>query len=102
MQYIRFGEILENEKSKVWRGDIAEGELEGVSVYPAIIDNEGRISIGLTLPVTRTTLDTLEHLLAYDNRECYLVADDYIGRGTDNETLIKNVKIIKEIKYRYI
>lgn len=99
MYYIRFGEIPEGEKSKVWRGDIAEGELEGVSVYPAIIDSEGRISIGLTLPVTRTTLDTLTHLLAYDNRDCLLVEGDYVGRGTDNEPLIKNVKIIKRLRY---
>lgn len=100
MQYIRFGDIPENERSKVWNDDEIIGELEGVSVYPAIIDGEGNISIGLTLPVTRTTLDTLNVLLAYDNRKCYLVDGDYVGRGTDNEPLIKNIHIVGTLNYR--
>ena len=53
---------------------------------------------GLTLPTTKTTLYTQQHLLEYDNRHCYLVTGDCVGHGTDGEPLIVNVKIVKEIK----
>ena len=96
--YIRFGDIPVDGKSKVYNGEIEIGTEEGISVYPAFEDKEGNIILGLTLPITRTTLYTQQHLLEYDNRPCYLVSGDYIGKGTDGEPLIKNVKIIKEIK----
>lgn len=98
--YIRFGDIPINERSCEWNGDEIVSVLDGVSVYPAIIDGDGRVSIGITLPVTRTTLDTLTHLLAYDNRDCLLVEGDYVGRGTDNEPLIKNIHIVGTLNYR--
>lgn len=99
--YIRFGDIPENEKSCVWNNDDKIGEEEGVSVYPAIIDADGTISIGLSLPITETTLYTFQGFLQYQDRECWLVAGDLVGRGTDNEPLIKNVRKIQKIhKFR--
>ena len=96
--YIRFGDIPTNSKSKVYNGEIEIGIEEGISVYPAFEDKEGNIILGLNLPITKTSLHTQQHLLEYDNRPCYIVTGDYVGKGTDGEPLIKNVRIIKEIK----
>ena len=96
--YIRFGDIPKDEKSKVYNGEIEIGTENGVSVYPAFEDSEGDIVLGLSLPITKTTLYTQQHLLEYDNRPCYLVSGDYVGKGTDGEPLLKNVKVIREIK----
>ena len=96
--YIRFGDIPKNERSKIYRGEEEIGEEEGVSVYDALIDDWGGVTLGLSLPVTRTSLYTLQHLIEYDNRPCYLVSGNYIGKGSDGEPLIRNVKIVEEIK----
>lgn len=96
--YIRFGDIPKNEKSKVYNGEIEIGTEKGVSVYPAFEDSEGNIVLGLSLPITKTSLYTQQHLLEYDNRACYLVSGDYVGKGTDGEPLLRNIKIIREIK----
>ena len=95
--YIRFGEIPTGEKSKIYRGEIEVGIENGVSVYPAFKTNEGNIVLGLNLPITKTTLHTQQHLIEYDNRPCYLVKGDYIGKDTDGQPLINNITIIKKI-----
>ena len=95
--YIHFGEIPTDEKSKIYRGEIEVGIENGVSVYPAFKTNEGNIVLGLNLPITETTLHTQQHLIEYDNRPCYLVKGDYIGKDTDGQPLINNVSIIEKI-----
>ena len=101
MQYIRFGDIPENEESSVYNGEELIGKERGVSVYPALEDKDGSIIFGLHLPITRTTLYTMQHLIEYDNRPCYLVEGVFVGNGSDGEPLIKNVKIVREItEYR--
>lgn len=97
-KYIRFGDIPINEQSAIYRGEELIGYESGVSVYYAFILDDNTIVLGLSFPITKTTLYTQQHLLEYDNRPCYLVEGDYIGNGTDGEPLIKNVKIISEIK----
>lgn len=94
--YIRFGDVPSNETSKIYRGEVEIGDENGVSVYPAFEVN-GNIVLGLTLPITKTTLYTQQHLLEYDNRPCYLVSGDYVGKGTDGEPLIRNITIIKRL-----
>ena len=94
--YIRFGDIPSNEKSKIYRGEEEISEEDGVSVYPAF-EVDGNVVLGLTLPITKTTLYTQQHLLEYDNRPCYLVSGDYVGKGADGEPLIKNVSVIKQL-----
>ena len=95
--YIRFGEIPTDEKSKIFRGEIEVGTENGVSVYPAFKTIEGDIVLGLNLPITKTTLYTQQHLVEYDDRPCYLVKGDYVGKDTDGQTLINNVSIIEKI-----
>ena len=53
--------------------------------------------MGLNLPITKTTLHTQQYLIEYDNRQCYLVKGDYIGKDTDGQPLINNITIIKKI-----
>ena len=95
--YIRFGEIPTDEKSKIYQGEIEVGTENGVSVYPAFKTSEGDIVLGLSLPITKTTLYTQQHLIEYDDRPCYLVNGDYVSKDTDGQPLIKNVSIIKKI-----
>ena len=98
--YIRFGDVPQNEKSKIYCGEEEIGEENGVSVYRAYEVN-GNIVIGLTLPITQTTLHTQQHLLEYDNRPCYLVKGNYVGEDADGQPLINNVNIIRKIdRYR--
>lgn len=58
------------------------------------------MEVCLPLPINANTLDTFRNLVEYENRPCYLVNGDYIGKGSDNEPLIRNVSIVKKIKYR--
>jgi hypothetical protein len=95
--YIRFGEIPTNEKSNIYQGEIEVGSENGVSVYPAFKTGKGDIVLGLSLPITKTTLYTQQHLIEYDDRPCYLVKGDYVGKDTDGQPLINNVSIIKKI-----
>ena len=95
--YIRFGEISTDEKSKIYQGEIEVGTENGVSVYPAFKTDEGDIVLGLNLPITKTTLYTQQHLIEYDDRPCYLVKGDYIGKDTDGQLLINNINIVEKI-----
>jgi len=95
-KYLRFGDIPENGKSKIWRGEECVGEEEGVSVYEIRLDKDKHISICLPFPFHRDTLDTLCVLTKYDNRPCYTVTGEYVGKGTDGEPLISNVQIEEE------
>lgn len=95
-KYLRFGDIPENGKSKIWRGEECVGEEEGVSVYEIKFDKDKHISICLPFPFHRDTLDTLTVLTKYDNRPCYIVTGEYVGKGTDGEPLISNVQIEEE------
>ena len=96
--YLRFGDIPSDEKSRVWRGGELNGEENGVSVYDVVIGEDGKISVGFPLPATESTLDTFIGFIKYQNRPIFLVDGDFVGRGTDGEPLIKNVKILQEIR----
>ncbi len=98
--YVRFGEIPNDERSGVYHAGVLERKEEGVSVYDAKIDEHGNVSVCIPLPINRNTLDTFRNLTEYENRNCYLVNGEYVGKGSDNEPLIRNVKIIKKIEYR--
>lgn len=95
--YIRFGEIPENGKSKIHLGDEIIGEEAGVSVYEAIYADEYYYPKLPDNPNSSTLLDYFEFLM-YSNSKVYLVIGDRIRlNGHDNEPLLGNVKVIKEI-----
>ena len=96
-QYIRFGEIPEDERSGIYSHNESTGEKEiGVSVYDQL---DG--SPCIPFPITGTTLNTLECFILYTKQKIYLVEGDEVGRGTDNEPLIRNIRIIKEITNKF-
>lgn len=101
-KYIRFGNIPENEVSSIWRSGIKNGEEKGVSVYDAaMIDGQWRVILPFPLKkeacfdlyyfIQGTECDGSEHL------PMYLVQGDEVGRGTTNEPILKNVRIIKKL-----
>lgn len=98
--YLRFGEIPENEISGIYTGEEKVGEEKGVSVYPMAM-NMGDVYLGFPFPVTEKAINTLSQLTMYSMRRCYIVKGDYIGRGSDREPLIKNVKVVGELDYQW-
>ena len=98
-RYIRFGDIPENEASGVWCDTIKVREEKGVSVYDAVmIDDKWRIV--LPLPIKKEVGFDLYNFIGgteNGNLPMYLVEGDYVGKGTTNEPLLKNVRIIKKL-----
>lgn len=99
-EYIRFGDIPENERSGIYRGDEGKvGEEIGVSCYEFIF-LDGRYRILLPLNANIHICATLGHLIDEylgGSRKVFLIIGDEVGRGKDNEPLLNNVKIIEEI-----
>ena len=44
-----------------------------------------------------SSLYTIQGFILYDKRRVYLVSGTNVGTGTDNEPVIRNVKIEREI-----
>ena len=88
--YVRFGNIPENQMSK----NYLTGEYEnGVSVYEAI-ERDNNISIILP-SLTGSACVSLSGVL---DRPMYIVDGELCGTGSDGEPLLKNCKIVREIK----
>lgn len=105
--YIRFGDIPPNEISCQYdsNGEIIKKE-DGVSVYDAVeIDNIIRVI--MPRKPTATTAMTLYQLYSRfcskKNPEIpiLLVTGDEVGYGSDNEPLLKNIKIISKLNQNF-
>jgi hypothetical protein len=48
-------------------------------------------------PLNVSSLYTIQGFILYNKRKVYLVSGIEVGKGTDNEPIIKNVKIEREI-----
>lgn len=103
--YIRIGEIPKDEISHVYRGDAIIKEELGVSVYNCTIIND-KYHIVMPLPFKEGQGYTYEALIqnvtecrykVEEPQKVYLVSGIQVGIGSDNEPVIKNVKIIKDI-----
>lgn len=88
--YVRFGNIPENQMSKNYLTVEYEN---GVSVYEAI-ERDNNISIILP-SLTGSACVTLSGVL---DRPMYIVDGELCGTGSDGEPLLKNCKIVREIK----
>ena len=99
-KYIRFGNIPENEVSGVWCDNIKVGEEKGVSVYDAVmIDGQWRVVLPFPLNKKTVGFDLYNFIGGKENGDfpMYLVQGDEVGKGSTNEPLLKNVKIIKKL-----
>lgn len=93
-QYIRFGEIPPDGKSKIRRraDNSIIGEEKGISVFEYI---EGR---GIVVPHNQQARDDFLLLMNSIDKPQYIVIGEEIGVGSDGEPLLRDVKIIKVLK----
>lgn len=112
-EYIRFGEIPKDEKSKIGNGCIGDcyetvGHEKGVSVWNCAIDSNGLYC--LVAPHGRNSCSYGDFSQAAfpdsccgcdKNGKIYVVTGDEVGIGSDGEPLLRNVKIVKELPFDY-
>ena len=103
--YIRIGDIPSEEKSAVYKGDVVIGYEDGVSVYDCV-ETDGLYRIVMPFPLKEGQGMTYECLIQEitqcryeieNPRNVYLVSGIEVGKGHDNEPLIKEVKILKDL-----
>lgn len=110
--YIRFGKIPKDERSKKGNGFIGDGYEcigyeKGVSVWNAVLLNDGYHLVAPINGNSCTHGDFSSMAFPDDccgcnpNKKIYVVSGDEVGKGADNEPLIRNVKIIKELPFDY-
>ena len=107
--YIRIGDIPSDEKSSVHRGDVVIGYEDGVSVYDCV-ETDGLYRIVMPFPLKEGQGMTYECLIQEitqcryeieNPRNVYLVSGIEVGKGSDNEPVIKNVKILKDLTEQF-
>ena len=95
--FIRFGELPEDGISHSWNTESMQtGTEDGLSVYDATNVN-GKWQIVLPNPVSARGLNTLCALLLFQKRKVFILTGDIVGRGSDNEPLLKNATIVEDI-----
>lgn len=107
--YIRIGDIPSEEKSAVYKGDVVIGYEDGVSVYDCV-ETDGLYRIVMPFPLKEGQGMTYECLIQEitqcrykieNPRNVYLVSGMEVGKGNDNEPLIKEVKILKDLTSQF-
>lgn len=106
--YIRIGEIPLDERSKIHLGNEDRYEL-GVSVWNAVKLEDGYHLVAPIHGNSCTYTDFIADAFPEEwygkslpyTLKIYVVTGDEVGRGSDNEPLLKNVKIIEELPYDY-
>lgn len=100
INYLRVGDWHPSETSRIYSngGDVLLGTENGVSVYPVIYKNNK-----FTFLVDNESLSADLHMLFmsidgdWNNKPAYILDGDVIGYGMDNEPLLKNITIIKDV-----
>ncbi len=96
--YYRFGDIPEDETSRIWKIDEYVGKEKGLSVYEAHKNNDGKWMPVLPSSYNGQTLDSFYYYLRYFRGDKYIVTGDLLeDTGSDNEPLLKNVKIVEKL-----
>ena len=100
MVFYRFGEIPEDECSSIWNNnDEVIGKEKGVSVYEAHKNINGTYSPVLPFPTNEMAFNDFIYNVKYFTGNKYLVTGDLLDEtGTNDEPLIKNVKILKKLQ----
>ena len=112
-EYIRFGEIPKDEKSKIGNGCIGDGYKcvgyeEGVSVWDCVYNfDTGKYHLVAPHGNSCTHGDFSSMAFPDDCCGCdpkqkiYVVTGIEVGYGADCEPLLKDVKIVKELPFDY-
>ena len=95
--FLRFGEIPKDERSHISYRSYDCGYENGVSVFECTDDY--RIILPSKIP--EGVLADITNFLFYSHKNVYIVEGDVVGIGYDNEPLLKNVKVIKDITKEY-
>lgn len=106
--YIRIGKIPLNERSKIHLGDKERYE-KGVSAWNAIKLEDGYHLVAPLHGNSCTYTDFIADAFPEewygkclpDTLKIYVVTGNEVGRGSDNEPLLRKVKIIEELPYDY-
>jgi len=96
--FYRFGELPEDGISLIWKGNECIGREIGVSVYEAHLNRNGRYVPVIPNPMTEHTFDDYVYHINYFRGKHYLVTGDVIGIGSNGEPLLKNVKIVSQLR----
>lgn len=111
MMYIRFGEIPADERSNRGNGVAGDGyevigKEKGVSVWNCMVI-DGEYCLVAPHPTKYTYGDFCAGAFPDNCYGCcksdkiYVVTGDEVGKGADNEPLLRNVRIIDELPYDY-
>ena len=105
--YIRFGKIPKNEKSRIHLGDDIRFEI-GVSVWDAVKLEDGYHLVAPLQGNSCTYTDFIKMAFPQEwygdfvsHEPIYVVSGEEVGRGSDNEPLLKNIEIIEELPFDY-
>lgn len=110
--YIRFGDIPENEHSRRGNGLMGSGYRcvgyeDGVSVWNAVLLEDGYHLVAPLNGNSCTYGDFSANAFPDDccgyqpDQKIYVVTGEEVGKGADNEPLLRNVKIIKQLPFDY-
>lgn len=92
--YIRFGKIPEDERSK----NFITGEKEkGVSAYYAYYDVDDDKWVAEYSDENPATYDDIKNRVKESRGDIFLITGKEVGYGSDDEPLLKNVKVIKKL-----
>ena len=112
-EYIRFGELPEDGCSKRGNGIIGDGyecvgKEKGVSVWDCVYNFDTDLYQLVAPHPTRFTYGDFTSMAFPDNccgsdpnKKIYVVTGIEVGYGADNEPLLKDVKIVKELPFDY-
>lgn len=106
--YIRFGDVPKDEKCRIHRGNEIIGHEDGVSVWNAVLLEDGYHLVAPLHGNTCTYTDFISHAFPEEwypkplpDFKIYVVTGDEVGKGSDGEPLLKNVKILKQLSSNY-
>lgn len=100
--FFRFGEWAKDEQSYIYanHSETVIGREKGVSVFEAHKDRNGNY-----LPVPPSPLNesgwndyTMWLYYRWNDEPKFIVTGDVVGIGTDNEPLLRNIKIISKVE----
>lgn len=100
--FIRFGEIPDDERSNAYRGDEILSRESGVSVWRAILSENNYYPVLPDNPNESTIADYFSFITKCDRNVYLVTGDECKNLGSDNEPLLRNVKIIKDITDSYV